>query len=79
MNKWINQWTKEASKLLLNKTIVEVRYMTNKEQAAMYWDFKPIILILNDGTAIYPSCDDEGNGAGALFTTDAKLHTIPVI
>ena len=48
MNKFIAQWTEDASKLLLNKTIVEVRYMTDEEQTSMHWDFKPIILILND-------------------------------
>ena len=79
MNKWITHWTKEASKLLLNKTIVDVRYMTDEEQSMMYWDFKPVVLILDDGTAIYPSSDDEGNGAGALFTTNENLPIIPVI
>ena len=79
MNKFIAQWTEDASKLLLDKTIVEVRYMTDEEQTSMHWDSKPIILILNDGTAIYPSRDDEGNDAGALFTTNEDLPTIPVI
>ena len=79
MNKFISQWTEDASKLLLNKTIVGVRYMTDDEQASMHWDSKPIILVLNDGTAIYPSRDDEGNDAGALFTTNEELPTIPVI
>jgi hypothetical protein len=79
MNKRITQWTKEASKLLLNKTIVDVRYMTDEEQSMMHWDFKPVVLILDDGTAIYPSSDDEGNYAGALFTNNENLPVVPVI
>jgi hypothetical protein len=43
------------------------------------WDKSGIVLMLDDGTYIYPSRDDEGNGAGALFTSHADLPVIPVI
>jgi len=32
----------------------------------------------DDGTVIYPSRDDEGNGAGAMFTNIEKFSPIPV-
>jgi hypothetical protein len=34
---------------------------------------------LEDGTIIYPSRDDEGNDAGALFTSNEKTPTLPVM
>jgi hypothetical protein len=38
-----------------------------------------VVLTLDDGTQLYPAADDEGNNAGALFTTLADLDTIPVV
>lgn len=52
----------------LNKTIIE------KEG----WDYSPynsICLLLDDGSIIYPSQDEEGNGPGCLFAMDKKLET----
>jgi hypothetical protein len=34
---------------------------------------------LDNGEMLYPSSDDEGNGAGALHTTIDELPIIPVI
>lgn len=75
----IKQWESNAKKLLVGKTIKEVRYLTKKEQESMMWDRGSLVIILTDGTAIYPSADDEGNDAGALFTNNEELPTIPVI
>jgi hypothetical protein len=36
-------------------------------------------MILDDGNMIYPSSDDEGNNAGALFTCDPAQPTLPVL
>jgi hypothetical protein len=64
------QWVKDAEKAFLGKTIVGVRYMTQAECDEMGWRSRPLVLALNDGNLIWPSRDDEGNDAGALFCND---------
>ncbi len=66
MNDTIQHWTSEAGRILLNKKIVQVRYMTDQEQQAFGWNHKAVVLQLEDGTLVFPSRDDEGNDAGAL-------------
>lgn len=77
----IAYWTKEANRILANKKIVQVRYMTDQEQEVFGWNHKAIILQLDDGTLVFPSRDDEGNDAGALhFIKDSENnHCIPVL
>lgn len=72
-------WTEVASKQLLGRKIVGIRYMTEKEMRASGWDQRCIVLILDDRNMIYPSMDDEGNGAGALFTNNEEQPVIPVL
>ena len=71
-------WLKDIRSVLLNRRIVGVRYMTQKEQKEIGWYSQAIVLKLEDGTQIFPMCDDEGNDAGALATTSEKVPTIPV-
>lgn len=55
------------------KTIVAVRSMTKQEIESEYWQHSKhnaIVIELSDGSIIYPSCDEEGNGPGALFGKD---------
>ena len=76
-------WTDAASKLLLNRRIIKVEYLTAEDAYNIFGESGPrsrcIALLLDNNVCIYPSQDDEGNGAGALFTTDNELETIPVI
>jgi hypothetical protein len=72
-------WLDEAKKLLLNKRIVNVRYLTAEEAEDMGWDEKSIAFQTQDGLWFFPSRDDEGNGAGALFTSDDKQSCLPVM
>lgn len=72
-------WTAKAIKLLLNKKIVLVRYLTQEEADEMGWTSRPIVLMLDDKTMIFPSMDDEGNNGGALFTDNEELPGIPVL
>lgn len=72
-------WNEEAKKLLLNKRIVNVRYLTQKETDDMGWTERVIAFQTNDGLWFFPSRDDEGNGGGALFTTDDKQGCLPVM
>ena len=75
----INRWEKIAQEQLLNRKIVGVRYMTPEEQKQLGWYSKALILLLDDGNMIFPSADDEGNGAGALFTNHETEDILPVI
>jgi len=73
-------WTDAVKKALVGKTIVDVAYMpTEDADDVLGWRTRPVILTLSDGTILYPSSDDEGNGAGALFTNIKDLEIIPVI
>jgi hypothetical protein len=58
----------EENKLLVGRTIKQVRKMTAKELEAEGWEGDHALVIeLDNGTLVYPSRDDEGNGPGALF------------
>jgi len=53
-------------------TIVEVRHMTDGEIKAEGWTIPrahgtPVALVLDNGTVLYASQDQEGNGAGVIF------------
>lgn len=76
-----DRWTKYGKKNLVGKKVVEVRYLTQAEADIMGWYSRPIVIIFDDGSAIYPSKDDEGNNGGALFGIDkkGKQLTFPVI
>jgi hypothetical protein len=60
-------WNAYATKNLTGKKIINVRYMSQAEMDALGWHSRALVIQLDDGTLIYPSQDDEGNNAGALF------------
>lgn len=64
-----DNWNKAAAKLV-GRRIVDARYMTGDHAAERGWYSCPVVLILDDGSALIPSADDEGNDAGALFHAD---------
>ena len=70
------KWVKEISKWLVGKTIKSVSYLTKNEAEQMYWDSRPIVLEMTDGTLLFPSAEDEGNNGGALFGQTAKGEEI---
>ena len=71
--KWADKF-----KGLVGRTIVNVRWMTDEERDVAGWDSTPITLQLDDGTLLWPSMDDEGNDAGALFVqAGTKTQGIP--
>jgi len=45
----------------------------------MGWYHSPVVIVLDNGNAIFPSADDEGNNAGALFTNDDLNPVLPVL
>ena len=71
-------WLQEIGAALIGRTIKKVRLMTKEEQDACGWSSRAVVLVLDNGDCIWASQDDEGNDAGALFTTFKKLPTIPV-
>ncbi len=77
----MDYWTKLGETHLLGKKIAQVRYMSETEAENLNWKFRPIVIQLNDGTLIFPSRDDEGNDAGALFgsTPNGEDLTFPVV
>jgi hypothetical protein len=81
MSDTIQHWTNEASRILLNKKIVQVRYMTEQEQQVFGWQHKAVVIQLDDNTLVFPSKDDEGNDAGALhYLKDGEGdYCLPVI
>jgi hypothetical protein len=78
-NTGIGNWEQKIGEKLIGKTIAAVRYQTRDE--ADNWGFtaRAIVIIFDDTSFIVPSRDDEGNDAGALFTSYEDLPTIPVI
>lgn len=75
------RWQTVATRHLLGRKIVAIRWMTPEEQKAMGWDHAAVVLILDNLMMIWPSADDEGNDAGALFGNDRNGNdvTLPVI
>jgi hypothetical protein len=79
MKNFNDHWCDVAKKLLLNRKIVGVRYLLDEEMEMLGWDQRSIVLILDDGNMIFPSSDDEGNQAGALFTNNPDQPTLPTL
>lgn len=56
---------------LVGKTVETVRPLTKSECEGFGWDYEredAFVVVFTDGTALIPSQDPEGNGAGHLFT-----------
>jgi hypothetical protein len=71
-------WNDVANKTLLNRKIVEVRYLTEKESELMGWGgWCGISFTLDNGQVCMLSSDDEGNRPGSLFY--GKDGVLPII
>ena len=55
--------------------------MRPDEAESSGWFYQPILLILDDGTALCPMSDDEGNEAGSIacIGKNVEVETIPVM
>jgi hypothetical protein len=66
-SKRMENWIKKAESVLLNRKIVNVRYMDDDEmELAGFTSHRPLVLQLDDNTIFYPYKDDEGNDGGAI-------------
>ena len=75
----VRHWTVQAASVLEGRTIKKVRYLDEDELRSLYWRSTTIVLELDNGTLVFPSCDDEGNEAGALYTTNEDVSIVPTI
>jgi hypothetical protein len=60
------------TKPLVGQKIKAVRAMTTKEMEKQHWaqdnlEMPPVVVVLEDGTKLFPAMDSEGNGHGCLF------------
>jgi hypothetical protein len=69
----------EAKKRMVGRKIADVRYLTQEEADDLGWDARCPVIILDDGNYLYPSSDDEGNEAGAMFTSFKSIETMAVV
>lgn len=61
---------------IIGKKIVDVIKLPDVISGKEGWEpHDGIALVLNDGSFLYPSRDEEGNGAGVLFGMNKELDT----
>jgi hypothetical protein len=72
-------WAMRIAKYLEGRTIVRVDYCSEKEMEHQGWHNQPIQILLDNGTWLTPTSDDEGNNGGAIHTNIKELPVIPVI
>ena len=73
------KWEDRCSTVLVGKTIKSVRYQYTCEIKDLGWSKKSLVIFFTDGSYLFPSSDDEGNNAGALFTSFKGIEGIPTI
>ena len=73
-------WGNLASNFLVGKTIRRVRYLTDREREDIAWDKSGLVIEFEDGHGLLAMRDDEGNDAGALWTSSqSEINVIPTI
>lgn len=53
--------------VIIGQKIKNIRLSTKQEMAFEGWDEKFQVIVLENGTKLYPSSDYEGNSSGGLF------------
>jgi len=72
-------WRQLSLEKLKGRTVMDVRYLTDDEMEDLGWYEKSLVIFFEDDSFIFASADDEGNNAGALFTSWPDLDIIPTI
>ena len=66
-----NDYLNNEYKHFIGKTIIGIRPLHDEEMEDYGWHIGggalPMVIIFNDGSALIPSMDPEGNGAGFLI------------
>jgi len=73
----MRDWSGDATKIFKGKTVRKIEYLTDDEMNHMGWYSRAPVIVFTDGSWIIASSDDEGNDAGALFTSAPKMNVIP--
>ena len=63
---------------VIGRKIVDVISLNKKVIEKEGWDNSPynsVCLVLDDGSIIYPSQDEEGNGLGCFFAMGKEMDT----
>lgn len=69
---------KDAKDEWTGKVVAQIRQLTEVEINAEGWDRGTTAIDFTDGTTLYPSQDDEGNGPGTFFGRNKKGETFYV-
>jgi len=72
-------WSKNATKVLKNLVVKQVRWTSQKELDVYGWSRSAPVIEFTNGITITASMDDEGNDAGAFITNLRELAVLPVI
>jgi len=75
----LKEWEDLATTEFAGKVVDRITWITKKDVEDLCWFSKAPVILFTDGSYIFASADDEGNDAGALFTSSKKIATIPVI
>lgn len=70
--------------MMVGKAISDVRKPTDEELEQWGWDNihgTAAVIVFDDGSIIYPSQDDEGNGFGTLFgvVEGEEVYILPFV
>ena len=74
----MKDWSGDATKIFKGKVIKRIEYLSDQEVKDMMWYSRAPIIVFTDGSWIMASKDDEGNDAGAMFTSNKEMSVIPV-
>lgn len=60
--------------MLVGKRVTKIRPLTDGELEDFYWQGRGtgMVIIFDDGSALIPSADEEGNGPGHLFVGSVR-------
>jgi len=78
-NKLKVKWGSKATKKFMGRRVKIIRWLNPAEVEQLGWHYSAPVIIFDDDSYIIASRDDEGNDAGALFTSFEDLPVLPVI
>lgn len=58
--------------MIKGQKIIDVREQTEEEMEELGWYKPAVVIVLENGTELFASKDDEGNDSGVIFTKHAN-------
>jgi hypothetical protein len=71
------RWIARASLMLRGRRIIAIAYADRERTRELGWSRRAPVLFLDGGLTLRPSCDAEGNDAGALMLSCPVLPMLP--